>query len=124
MANRPFGTHRERFFVFSLAVLDRNLAVVIVDRLPQGLRGTSPRPIAWFEHYEMDCNKAPLTKLGDKRRSLLDINAAKVSRLFMKSDSDHEINIFTEALKLPPRERDAFLQRSCAGDRDLRGKVE
>jgi hypothetical protein len=42
----------------------------------------------------------------------------------MKDESDREIAIFSEALKLPPRERDAFLQRSCAGDGDLRDKVE
>ena len=42
----------------------------------------------------------------------------------MKSDSDREIAIFTEALKVPPRERDAFLERRCAGDQELRRKVE
>ena len=42
----------------------------------------------------------------------------------MKDESDSEIAIFSEALKLPPRERDAFLQRSCAGDHHLRSKVE
>ena len=42
----------------------------------------------------------------------------------MKDKSDREIAIFSEALKLPPREREGFLQRSCAGDHDLRSKVE
>ena len=42
----------------------------------------------------------------------------------MKSDSEREIAIFTEALRVPPRERDAFLERSCAGDPDLRRKVD
>lgn len=42
----------------------------------------------------------------------------------MKDNAERETAIFTEALKLPPRERDAFLQRSCAGDPDLRQKVE
>jgi hypothetical protein len=42
----------------------------------------------------------------------------------MKSDSDREIAIFTEALRVPPRERDAFLERRCGGDDDLRRKVE
>lgn len=42
----------------------------------------------------------------------------------MKDDSERETAIFTEALKLPPQERHAFLQRSCAGDDELRRKVE
>ena len=42
----------------------------------------------------------------------------------MKSDSDREIAIFTRALKVPPQERDAFLQQSCAGDDELRRKVD
>lgn len=42
----------------------------------------------------------------------------------MKDDSDREIAIFTEALKLSPQERKAFLQRSCGSDGDMRRKVE
>ena len=42
----------------------------------------------------------------------------------MKDGSDREIAIFTEALKLPFREREAFLQRSCGSDMELRRKVE
>ena len=42
----------------------------------------------------------------------------------MKDESDREIDIFIEALKLPPQAREAFLQRSCAGDQDLRSKVQ
>ena len=42
----------------------------------------------------------------------------------MKDDSDREIAIFTEALKLPPREHEAFLERSCGSDEELRRKVE
>lgn len=42
----------------------------------------------------------------------------------MKDESDREIAVFSEALKLPPEEREAFLQRTCAGDPDLRNKVE
>ena len=49
---------------------------------------------------------------------------AKQLNQSMKDESDSEIAIFSEALKLAPRERDAFLQRSCAGDHDLRSKVE
>jgi len=42
----------------------------------------------------------------------------------MKSDSHREIAIFTEALKLPLQERDAFLERMCSGDEDLRRRLE
>lgn len=42
----------------------------------------------------------------------------------MKDDSDREMALFTEALKLSPREREAFLERSCGSDAELRRKVE
>ena len=42
----------------------------------------------------------------------------------MKDDSEREIALFTEALKVPVRERDALLERRCAGDLELRRKVE
>jgi hypothetical protein len=42
----------------------------------------------------------------------------------MKGDSEREIAIFTEALKLSSRQRDAFLQRSCGSEKELRRKVE
>jgi hypothetical protein len=42
----------------------------------------------------------------------------------MKGDSDRDIAIFTRALKVSPQERDAFLERSCDGDEELRRKVE
>jgi len=42
----------------------------------------------------------------------------------MKDDSEREIAVFTEALKVPVRQRDIFLERSCAGDQELRRKVE
>jgi len=42
----------------------------------------------------------------------------------MKGESDREVAIFTEALKVPPRQRDAFLECACQGDDDLRRKVE
>jgi hypothetical protein len=42
----------------------------------------------------------------------------------MKGDSDREIAIFTEALKVSCRERDAFLERVCDGDERLRQKIE
>ena len=42
----------------------------------------------------------------------------------MKGDSEREVVVFTEALKVPIRERSAFLERACAGDDNLRRKVE
>ncbi len=42
----------------------------------------------------------------------------------MRGDSDREIAIFTEALKVPIQERDAFLERLCNGDESLRRRVE
>ena len=42
----------------------------------------------------------------------------------MKDDSDYEIMVFTEALKVPVQERGAFLERVCTGDENLRHKVE
>jgi len=42
----------------------------------------------------------------------------------MKSDSDRDVAIFTQALKEPLQGRDAFLDRECGGDEDLRRKVE
>jgi hypothetical protein len=42
----------------------------------------------------------------------------------MKSDPDRELAIFTEALRVPPQERAAFLDRKCGGDKKLRGRLE
>jgi hypothetical protein len=42
----------------------------------------------------------------------------------MKGNSDREVAIFTEALKVPVQERAAFLDRACAGDESLREKTE
>ena len=42
----------------------------------------------------------------------------------MNSNSEHEVVIFTEALKVPLEERDAFVERMCGGNEDLRRKVE
>jgi len=41
-----------------------------------------------------------------------------------KGDSDREIAIFTQALKLSSQAREAFLERSCGSDEDLQRKVE
>ena len=42
----------------------------------------------------------------------------------MNGDSDREMTLFTEALKLPANERGAFMRRACAGDEELRRKLE
>jgi hypothetical protein len=42
----------------------------------------------------------------------------------MKGDPGRELVVFTEAIEVPPQERDAFLERLCADDEDLRHKVE
>jgi eukaryotic-like serine/threonine-protein kinase len=42
----------------------------------------------------------------------------------MKDDSDREIALFTQALKVSPQERKAFLERSCGSDAELCRKVE
>jgi len=42
----------------------------------------------------------------------------------MKGDPGREVVAFTEALKVPVQTRGAFLERECAGDENLRHKVE
>jgi hypothetical protein len=42
----------------------------------------------------------------------------------MKDDPEREVAIFTQALKVAAEDRDAFLGKACAGDAELRGKVE
>jgi hypothetical protein len=42
----------------------------------------------------------------------------------MSAGSSRDVPIFTEALKHPVAERGAFLDRACAGDAELRRKVE
>src|SRR5580765_1317801 len=42
----------------------------------------------------------------------------------MKGDSDREVAIFTQALKVPRQKRDALLDRMCNGDNNLHQKVE
>lgn len=42
----------------------------------------------------------------------------------MKDDADRELAIFTEAIKVPLRERAAYLDVACDGDEPLRRKVE
>jgi hypothetical protein len=42
----------------------------------------------------------------------------------MSDESSRDLVIFTQALQLPVGERAAFLDRACAGDKDLRRNVE
>jgi len=42
----------------------------------------------------------------------------------MNEDADHELAVFTEAIKVPLQDRAAFLDKTCRGDVNLRGKVE
>jgi serine/threonine protein kinase len=42
----------------------------------------------------------------------------------MTSNSGRALEVFTEAVQLPTEERAAFLDRACAGNEDLRRKVE
>jgi hypothetical protein len=42
----------------------------------------------------------------------------------MSDDLGRDVVIFTEALRLPAKERAAFLNRACADDENLRRKVE
>jgi len=42
----------------------------------------------------------------------------------MSGDSDYEVAIFTQALRVARPDRDAFLDQACNGDEDLREKVE
>jgi hypothetical protein len=42
----------------------------------------------------------------------------------MNDDAGREMAVFTEAIKVPVRDRAAFLERACRGDEDLRRKVE
>jgi len=42
----------------------------------------------------------------------------------MNEPPDRDVEVFTEALKLPVGERAGFLERACAGDTELRRRVE
>jgi serine/threonine-protein kinase len=42
----------------------------------------------------------------------------------MSNDSGRDVALFTEALRLPIEQRAVFLERACAGDEELRRKVE
>lgn len=60
--------------------------------------------------------------MSEKNRSHLDLEISFDDS--MKDDPGCEVAIFTEALKVPVQERGAFLERVCAGDENLRHKVE
>ena len=42
----------------------------------------------------------------------------------MNDEARREVAVFTEAIKIPLRDRAAFLDIECAGNHDLRRKVE
>jgi hypothetical protein len=42
----------------------------------------------------------------------------------MNDDARREVAVFTEAIKLPARDRGTFLDIACSGDEDLRRKVQ
>ena len=42
----------------------------------------------------------------------------------MNDDTDRELAVFTEALKVPRHQRAAYLNYACNGDQELRRKVE
>lgn len=42
----------------------------------------------------------------------------------MKEEPGRDVVVFIEALKVPSQERGEFLDRVCAGDENLRQKVE
>jgi len=48
----------------------------------------------------------------------------KLAAHSMKDDTDREMAIFTEAIKVPIQERAAFLDIACHGDENLRQKVD
>lgn len=43
---------------------------------------------------------------------------------YMNDDARHEVAIFTEAIKLPLKDRSTYLDIACSGDSNLRRKVE
>jgi hypothetical protein len=42
----------------------------------------------------------------------------------MNANPDREVAVFTQALKVAPQSRHAFLDNACGGEEELRGKVE
>jgi hypothetical protein len=60
----------------------------------------------------------------DVTRFQFQIDQRKRADDFMNGDSDREVSIFTQALKVASEDRDAFLDKACGSDNGLRGKVE
>ena len=56
-----------------------------------------------------------------RRQSSLLVARAVTS--YMSGDSNEELAIFTEALRIGRQERDAYLDRACGGDIELRSKI-
>jgi hypothetical protein len=68
-----------------------------------------------------------LAFLGENLAVVYDAPASIVPgtrTMAMKSDSNREVCIFTEALKVALQERDEFLANACGADKKLRRKVE
>src|ERR1700751_3510710 len=42
----------------------------------------------------------------------------------MSRNSGRDVELFTEAIQLPEEQRFAFLDRTCAGDEELRRRIE
>ena len=42
----------------------------------------------------------------------------------MKDDPERELAMFTEALKVPPQDRAAFMEQKCGSDKKLRRRLE
>ena len=69
--------------------------------------------------------QAPIDELGfERERGRASHLVANELILCMSDDPGRDLVIFTEALRLPAEERAAFLARACAGDENLRRKVE
>src|SRR6266704_6802082 len=64
----------------------------------------------------------------DLASSVLRLNSArKTAEGFidkMNGAPDTDIAVFTEALRLPPEDRDRYLSEACKGDVELRRRVE
>jgi len=77
-----------------------------------------------LERYELDFCESGAAG-GDRHfGGFWRMRSAKGLEASMNGDPDPEVIVFTEAIRVPIRERAAFLERVCAGDENLRLKVE
>ena len=77
-----------------------------------------------LERYELDFCESGAAG-GDRHfGGFWRMRSAKGLEAYMNADPDREVIVFTEAIRVPIRERAAFLERVCAGDENLRLKVE